>query len=296
MLYNCIAKNEVSCIVKGGSEQERVVFCKYSYKCTMPLFSIDKPQSLNGFLLRPASKFAPDEAARYEELERSWHDLIEQFRMTAHAKEAAGIKKVFYEMTWTADDKLEVNDSKVKSVSDWNNSLVVITSHSDQKMTKHWITKANPGTKPPAQLKDEKQTLPNVTIFPPLTSGGPNKTLMAILATSTPVRKQLVGIYKLLQTKDWLVTRLQSPPVTLPDSIVWRPTEERRAALAAVRALAGLTSAGRQVLEGHFQSRTIRRPNVDLPIKFNPNSAQTAALMAFAKILEYNQGPAGSMC
>jgi len=47
------------------------------------LFDIEKPLSVNGFLERaPAST----ESERYVELERSWHDLIEQFRCTAYTK------------------------------------------------------------------------------------------------------------------------------------------------------------------------------------------------------------------
>ena len=255
------------------------------------LFDIEMPLSVNGFLERaPAST----ESERYVELERSWHDLIEQFRCTANTKytENNGPR---YEMTRSTDNKLEVKNPNAESVSDWNNCLVAITSGPTQERSKHWIKNVNSGKKVVAESKDEKATPPNVTIFPHLTPGGSNQLWMLNLAPSTPVVNQLQGIYSLLRYKDWLVTQLQSPPTVLPDSCVWRPTDERRTALAAVRALAGLTAEGRNLLELQFKSRTIRRANVDLPIRFNPNSAQTAALLSYANILECNQGPAGSM-
>jgi len=252
------------------------------------LFDIEKPLSANGFLERdPAST----ESARYVELERSWHDLIEQFRCTAYTKytENNGPR---YEMTRSTDNKLEVKIPNAESVSDWNNCLVAITSGQNQERSKHWIVNVK---RREGESNDEKATPPMVTIFPSLTSGGSNPLWMSILAPSTPVVKQLQGIYSLLQNKDWLVTQLQSPPLDLPNSIIWRSIDERKTALDAVRALAGLTAEGRNFLELQFKSRTIRRANVDLPIRFNPNPAQTAALLSYANILECNQGPAGSM-
>jgi len=67
------------------------------------LFNIDEPQSATGFLLRAS---ASTESDRYMELERSWHDLIEQFRYTAKAKYTDGLENlsIYYEMTRTADN------------------------------------------------------------------------------------------------------------------------------------------------------------------------------------------------